>query len=134
MSKMLEAALAYAGQGWPVFPCRVDKTPYTTNGVLDATTDPKVITRWYTRWPKANIGFAVGEAGMMSLDYDPGADRKALQQKVGDIPKTHLAVATPREGEHAYFQLRDNEIVSNSASKTHKIHSAQTYCQDHCRN
>ena len=128
MSKMLEAALAYAGQGWPVFPCRVDKTPYTTNGVLDATTDPKVITRWYTRWPKANIGFAVGEAGMMSLDYDPGADRKALKQNVGTIPKTHLAVATPRDGEHSYYLLRENEIVSNSASKLAPAVDVRSHC------
>ena len=34
---MLSFALGYAEAGWPVFPCKPDKTPYTKHGVLDAS-------------------------------------------------------------------------------------------------
>ena len=34
----LYAALAYAGKGWRILPCRpTDKSPYTSNGLKDAT-------------------------------------------------------------------------------------------------
>lgn len=114
---MPEAALAYAAKGWPIFPCRSDKTPFTENGVNDATTDPAQIERWWKKWPKANIALNVGEAGMMVLDYDPGADRAELERHVGKLPQTKLVAATPRGGTHEYYALAEGEIVPNSASK-----------------
>ena len=65
---MIAAALAYAKQGWPIFPARADKTPYTRQGVLDATTDARQIEGWWKRWPDANVALDVGGAGMMALD------------------------------------------------------------------
>ena len=45
----LEAALQYAGQGWPVFPCRPwpSKAPLVTHGFKDASTDEAVIRGWW---------------------------------------------------------------------------------------
>lgn len=118
MASMIEAALAYASErGWPVFPCRADKTPLTDNGVLDATTDPNKIKNWWRQWPKANIGFAVGEAGLMVLDLDPGADRAALDRAVGGLPPTLLRARTPRGGEHLFYELRQAERVAPSVGK-----------------
>jgi len=44
--ELLEAALGYARRGWPVFPCKPDKAPYTPHGFKDATTDPAAIRQW----------------------------------------------------------------------------------------
>ena len=59
---VLKAALMYAGRGWPVFPCRPDKTPLTKHGVMDATTSEKKIREWFTTNPFANVAIDVGES------------------------------------------------------------------------
>jgi len=63
---LLAAALDYAGRGWRVLPCQPgDKRPH---GKLcphwrhDSSTDPEVITRWWTAEPHANIGLVTGLA------------------------------------------------------------------------
>ena len=117
MSKMKQAALAYATKGWPVFPCRSDKTPYTANGVNDATTDPIIIEAWYDQWPMANIGLNVGEANMAVLDFDPGSSMEELEKNVGPIPISGLVSKTPRGGAHIYLGLAADEVVAPSQSK-----------------
>jgi hypothetical protein len=119
MSQMLDAALDYARQGWPIFPL----TPRTkvpldgTAGVLEATTDPAQIERWWTEHPTANIGLNVGAAGMMVIDLDPGHDFSLLEKNVGKLPKTELVQFTPRGGEHLFYALGEGETVAPSASK-----------------
>ncbi len=114
---MILEALAYAENGWPIFPCRSDKTPYTSHGVLDATTDLKQIEAWWAQWPKANIALDVGGAEMMVFDLDPGHSMKELDENVGPIPETGLTSKTPRGGEHLYFSIGDGETVKMSASQ-----------------
>lgn len=117
MTAMLDAALAYAAKGWPVFPCRADKKPMIDEWQLAATTDRAQIRKWWDAWPKANIAMHVGDAGMMVLDYDPGSDRAELERNVGKLPATKLIAETPRGGTHEYYALAQDEIVPNSASK-----------------
>ena len=117
MSSIKEAALKYAERGWPIFPCRADKTPYTKNGVLDATTSRDAVEEMWTKWPMANIGLAVGRAEMATLDLDPGYDMAVLEANVGPIPDTKLIVSTPRDGLHLYLGIGSKEIVAPSASK-----------------
>lgn len=106
MTTMLEAALAYAKRGWPIFPCRANKAPYTTNGFLDATTDPATIKEWWERWPGANVAVSPGDAGMLVLDYDPGSsDEEAAKALGGSLPKTKMTARTPRGGRHDYYLL-----------------------------
>jgi hypothetical protein len=92
LQTMISAALAYAAEGYAVFPlhtvqadgactclcgkkCREAKKhvcgancenkgkhPRTPKGCLDASRDPAQIKRWWQRWPQANIGIATGEA------------------------------------------------------------------------
>lgn len=112
------AALEYAARGWPVFPCKPGlKTPLTKNGVLDATTNPAQIDKWWSTTPDANIGLDVGGAGMMVLDYDPGFNLEELEQNVGPIPDTQLRSRTPRGGEHCYLSIGHDEYVPASSSK-----------------
>jgi len=110
---LIDAALAYAAKGWPIVPVRQDKTPYTTNGVMDATTDPAQIEAWWARWPRAGIALNCGAANMMVVDFDPGhTDPKAL-----DLPETQLRQTTPRGGFHLFYALNEEEVVSPSVSK-----------------
>lgn len=118
MANLKEAALAYAREkGWAVFPVKFDKTPYTINGVMDATTDPDQIETWWEQWPRANIAFDVGRAGMMVLDLDPGHNWTELEENVGEVPDTALWATTPRGGEHHFFRIDAGERVAPSASK-----------------
>lgn len=110
----LTAALDYASIGWPVFPCRADKKPYTLHGVHDAATDKKQIEEWWTRYPNANIGMDVGGAGMVVLDFDPGSDIDGI---VPTLPATALMQHTPRGGIHLFYTLAPGERVGASASK-----------------
>lgn len=90
---MLQEALAYAAKGWRVFPVvEGGKTPLTTHGFKDATTDAKTITEWWSRWPNANIGFATGpiyENGFINAD-----------ESKASIPTGHIFVidVDPRNG------------------------------------
>lgn len=59
---LTSAALWYAEQGLPVFPCKPgDKPPLTRHGLKDATTDAAQIRQWWTRSPSANIGLLTGD-------------------------------------------------------------------------
>jgi len=96
---MLEAALAYARAGWPVFPCNptqdppdtsaakkkgkrplvagADKDEYgakipRTGGLWRATTDEAQIRTWWGKYPKALIGVPTGACiGLFVIDLDP---------------------------------------------------------------
>ncbi len=111
---MLTHALAYAEQGWPVFPCNSKKRPMVGEGVNDATTNRSKIKEWWERWPNANIGMAAGQAGFLIIDVDPGADYDELRRRVEGLPETKLKQRTPRGGEHLFYALGQGEIVPTS--------------------
>ena len=68
----LDAALAYARSGHPVFPVKRDKTPYTPHGFLDASVDETTIQSWWARFPDAGVGLVTGStAGFITIDTDP---------------------------------------------------------------
>jgi putative DNA primase/helicase len=92
---LLDAALAYAARGWPVFPCSPkDKRPLlardvdgegkpipNSGGVTKASTDPDQIRAWWKHWPKALVAIATGHPTLDAngrrlfvVDYDPRED------------------------------------------------------------
>jgi hypothetical protein len=128
MSALLDAALAYAARGIPVYPVhwphptpggtglacscprgpacdRPAKHPLVRHGVKQATTDPQVIGRWWHHWPHANLGLATGII-FDALDIDGAAGLAALRQLAGtvDLRLPGPLVATGGGGWHAWFR------------------------------
>lgn len=99
---LVGAALWYAGQGVPVFPCRPGgKTPLTKHGFKDASCDPDQIRAWWRRSPNANIGAPTGiRFDVIDIDGTEGLSTWAHQQlQVGTIGH----VSTPRPGGHHLY-------------------------------
>ena len=94
-----------------MFPCE-GKRPLTEHGFKDATTDPRRIHMWWSRWPQANIGMPTGErSGVFVLDVDDLGALAELEAQIGKLPAT-WTVRTPSGGLHLYFQ--HVEGVTNS--------------------
>lgn len=134
---LLEAALGYAERGWHVFPLHhlvtpapdelrcscgdracsnMAKHPITHSGFKDATTDPDVIRRWWTRRPAANIGIRTGAvSGLFVVDVDAGKDgfdTLAKLEAANDSLLT-LECGTGGDGAHLYF-THPGGTISNS--------------------
>lgn len=120
---MREAVLRYALRGVPVHPlywtegdaCACDegaectsagKHPITSNGLLDATTDPRRIRSWWGHWSKANVGIPTGvRFDVLDIDCKAGRDGwaslRCAEADLGDLPET-ASVTTPN-GTHLLF-------------------------------
>jgi Bifunctional DNA primase/polymerase, N-terminal len=108
--RTLRQALNYASMGWPVFPCRPgEKAPATRHGYLDATTDSRQISEWFSRHPDWNLAVATGAPGPDVLDIDQhgpagnGFGAFARLRAAGLLDGATAYVRTPGGGQHAYF-------------------------------
>ena len=134
LSPQGQAALRYAELGMYVFPCwwphlgkcacknpdcgspaKHPLGPAVPNGLHDATTDPNLITSWWTEHPQANVAIALGPSNLFVLDID-GPDGATHLQQLEDtyqpLPAT-LTVDTGRpegDGIHRYFRQTDPPI------------------------
>ena len=111
----LDAALAYAAQGWPVFPCKpLDKRPFTPHGFKDATTDTEQITAQWKKKLDAMIGVPMGaRTGVFCVDLDrkPGGEDGVatwakLESEHGQAPETRTH-ETPSTGRHLLFKWQN---------------------------
>jgi hypothetical protein len=121
LSHLGQAAARYARRGWPVLPlhapvprgcscqdaaCQsIGKHPRTRHGLRDATTDLEQITRWWRRWPHANIGVATGAlSGLVVIDIDPQhGGEHSLRQLHRYCPLPRTAQAGSGIGRHLYY-------------------------------
>lgn len=100
----LEHALDAIGRGLRVFP-QAGKVPKIRKWPENATSNPKVATRWWTRWPDADIGIAL-TPDLYVFDADSYEAVYALNKIVNSdtyLPGT-LCIATAR-GFHAYYRV-----------------------------
>src|SRR4030095_6094641 len=95
------------------------KHPRTPHGVKDATTDPALITAWWTRWPEANVAVATGVgSGLLVIDVDShdGRDGEAtlrmLEQHYGSLPQT-VQQLTGSGGRHLLFRYPGGPIANS---------------------
>ena len=104
------AALYYAQQGLPVFPCGSHKRPLTEHGFKDASTDPSQIYKWWDQHPYALIGMPTGEVtGIDVLDIDDP------QQFASDCPLdlTENTTVKTRKGFHVWFERDPSQPLSS---------------------
>lgn len=131
---LLDAALKYALRGFRVLPlngiragvctcgdtdCRSPgKHPLTPHGATEASSDEMTIRGWWSKWPTANIGLAMGDAGCIALDVDTRnlghLSWDALIHANGALPET----PTQRSGNGWHYLVRiDAEAVKRCRGK-----------------
>jgi hypothetical protein len=101
-------AIAYATEGYKVFPCGRDKKPLTKKGYLDASDNPIQIAEWWTKHPNALIGMPCGENDLVVLDFDSykhAGIQERVERIVGiDFTDHPHQVRTQSGGLHVYFK------------------------------
>ncbi|MCA2215373.1 bifunctional DNA primase/polymerase [Jidongwangia harbinensis] len=117
---LLPAAHSYARHGIPVLPVhtpaagggcscrdsgcdRPGKHPRLRHGLTEASTDPRRIERWWTRWPDANIGLRTGVV-MDVADVDSDEGRHGLRHLLGGATPGGPQVRTGGGGWHFWFR------------------------------
>jgi putative DNA primase/helicase len=121
---MLEWALWFTRNGWPVFPahgvqkgavctCRhgpecssIGKHPATRRGWKDATLDPGQVKEWFADNPNYNLALACGSITVLDVDGEKG--RQSLEELLDNDRAAYLR-KTPRArtgggGWHLFFQ------------------------------
>lgn len=119
--RMRDYALHYAAQGLRVFPVRRG-TKGAGGGQLlrswknEATTDPTVISGWWSTWPDADICIATGN-GLVVIDLDVKGKEDGTVSLLnwiadnGSLPPTAV-VRTGSGGQHHYYLV--NSTYPNS--------------------
>jgi Bifunctional DNA primase/polymerase, N-terminal len=114
----LDAALAYAARGWPIFPATARKTPIFEGWQEAACTDPATIKGWWKRWPDARIALPTGKRSkLVVLDIDVKDPRAYGFDTLADfgfaiLPESPLA-HTRSGGLHVYFARGETEIKNS---------------------
>lgn len=112
------AALRYAQRGWRVLPLR-GKVPdgrLVAHGLLDASTDPDAIRRWWRAAPDSAVGIALPD-GVLVVDVDVRSDGDhtlaQLERAHGELPET-LECETGGGGLHIWLRT-PRGVARNSA-------------------
>lgn len=133
MTILRDAALAYAGRGWRVFPlhgivrgrctcARGDcpspgKHPLVRRGLHDATTEELAILDWWRGWRRANIGLVTGaESGIAVIDVDLPTALSSIDRLVAAAPGLTLTGLTGGGGIHLFY-ANDDPNLGNSAGR-----------------
>ena len=100
---LLQQALQYAEDGWPIFPVWPrGKKPLTTHGVKEATASQATVGKWWRQWPNANIGLAVPR-GFIVLDVDSPDALRSLKFQDMELPTTSTSITA--RGWHFWYSV-----------------------------
>ncbi len=117
MSVERESALRLAAAGMYVFPVPPGtKRSYVAWGT-GATTDPQVITGWWSRWPSASIGVACRPSGLVVVDLDgpDGMESWArLTTEHGAVSTCAVSTGRDNGGAHLWFRAGDARVPNSS--------------------
>ncbi len=121
---LLEEALKLAELGYLVFQCVPQgKMPFTQtapNGCNSATSDPEIVTRWWTQYPDCNIGIKCENLLVLDLDSNTElngpSDVRKIADEVGVLPSGPLA-RTGSGGWHLLFARPKADIVGSKRIK-----------------
>jgi hypothetical protein len=119
--EMLEAALGYAGLGWRIHPIRPrEKLPILDEWQKRATTDARLIKRWFARTPDANVAVATGSgSGIMVIDVDGGDGETSLarlERQHGALPD-FAPQQTTGNGWQIFLGWPEGREIRNSAAR-----------------
>jgi hypothetical protein len=115
----LEAAVAYAGLGYAVFPLAPgEKRPHgrlVPHGLKEASREEATITTWWRSCPRCGVGILAPEE-VLVLDFD---DPTAWERLKGEYPALGNAPRqrTPKGGCHVFLRLPQGVRLSATVRK-----------------
>jgi hypothetical protein len=126
---LLEAALAHAGYGLPVFPIKPDdKDPPLVDGWPElASTHAEQVEAWWRWWPQANVGIACGgPARLLVVDVDVKKENgeasiAKLEEEHGPLPETVESI-TPSGGRHIWLTVPIDRPLPGNTVATETFH------------
>jgi hypothetical protein len=118
-SNALEAAVAYAGLGYAVFPLTPgEKRPHgrlVPHGLKEASREEATITTWWRSCPGCGVGILAPEE-VLVLDFDDPTAWGRLKGEyptLGDAPRQR----TPKGGYHVFLRLPQGVGLSATVRK-----------------
>jgi hypothetical protein len=118
-SSALEAAVAYAGLGYAVFPLAPgEKRPHgrlVPHGLKEASREEATITTWWRSCPRCGVGILAPEE-VLVLDFDDPTAWERLKGEyptLGDAPRQR----TPKGGYHVFLRLPQGVRLSATVRK-----------------
>jgi hypothetical protein len=118
-SSPLEAAVAYAGLGYAVFPLAPgEKRPHgrlVPHGLKEASREEATITTWWRACPGCGVGILAPEE-VLVLDFDDPTAWERLKGEyptLGDAPRQR----TPKGGYHVFLRLPQGVRLSATVRK-----------------
>jgi hypothetical protein len=111
--------MALASHGWRVHPLQPrSKFPRLNAWQNAASTDEEVITTWWEKWPKANVGVVMGpDSGIIDLECDsPEAETFLAELFRGHEHALDTATFRSSRGTHRLFKYTDELPNSDKAN------------------
>ena len=112
------AARSYLARGWSVIPmeARAKRPLVRWQEFQSRHALPDVISRWFQRWPEANVGIVTGAISrlvVMDVDRQHGglSSLALLEMEHGSLPAT-VAALTGGGGRHYYF-AHPGDVIHN---------------------